>query len=286
MPNLRSREVNGADAWVAIAEREAAEAVHKLTEAIVRAMEKVRLPQSTQSGRSAGLPLQSAVGQTSVFTTPQLAKERDAILNLNSALIGTQGTLRQFVEQHGAANAIVQKFGEAMGRNIVQASTYGRSIRQAAMEAARATVESIAAKSLVEAIYSTAFGFLHLAEFDFAAAAQAFEAAAIFSAVGGAAAGMGAVLPSSTGHRAGAGWGYGRGAPAGGYEATGPGGGIPGTLAAGAQSAAAPAGGLTVAIMGNEEAGQWLATTLNQAVTQQGVQLVSSASQRGAPVGH
>jgi uncharacterized membrane protein len=127
-----------------------------------------------------------------------------------------------------------------------------------------------------------------------AAMAEHFAAAAAWEALGaGVSAGVGAIAAGGGGATRGrSSYGEGRsrytseGQPAGGYEAQGPGGGISGALAPGAQPAAQPAGGLTVAIMGNEEAGQWLATTLNKAVTQQGVQLVSSASQRGAPVGH
>jgi hypothetical protein len=293
MQDSRTELGDNADA----AEAEALEAVRRLKKAAARAL----VSGFGSQGRGFGIPdsrVPNLAGDTrreeSLPGTAQVTKAREAVLGLNAAYAGAQNTLRQFAEQHEAANAVVKKFGEAIARNIVQASTYGRSIGEAARAAAKATVESIAAKAVVEAIYSTALGFLYLAEFDFSAAAQAFEAAAIFAAVGGAAAAVGAVVPAGTRTResygargSGRGGYYGsEGQPAMGYEATGPGGGISAALAPGAQPAAQPSGGLTVAIMGNEEAGQWLATTLNKAVTQQGVQLVSSSSQRGAPVGH
>lgn len=56
-------------------------------------------------------------------------------------------------------------------------------------------------------------------------------------------------------------------------------------LAQGSRAPQYPQGGLTVAIMGNEEAGNWLATTLNKAVEQNGTRLVSSHTQSSPPIG-
>jgi hypothetical protein len=276
------------DAWLSAARKEALDAARKLKEAAARETGKITPLGPMTVAAPATLQAQHTLGHMSAAAVPLLAEERNAVMSLNASFTAAQGPLRQFVEQHEAANAAMQKFAEGMGRNVTQATVYGRSIRQAAMEAAKATVESIAAKALVEAIYATALGFLYLAEFDFTAAAQAFEAAAIFGAVGGAAATAGAVIPMGARQRVPAGLGSGNRYEAGSSGRSGDyaGGGIGGALAPGAQPAAQPSGGLTVSIMGNEEAGQWLATTLNKAVTQQGVQLVSSASQRGAPVGH
>lgn len=56
-----------------------------------------------------------------------------------------------------------------------------------------------------------------------------------------------------------------------------------GGLAAGAGSArSGPSGNLTVAIMGDNEAGEWLAQTLNTAVEQRGVQLTATRSTQSA----
>jgi hypothetical protein len=226
-----------------------------------------------------------------------LAAEREAVMNLGTALVGTRTALQQYGKDLDVASQSSARFADAMGKDIARAAVYGSSIGQAMERALKATVESIAAKALVQAIYSTALGFLLLAEFDFPAAAQAFEAAAIFGAVGGAAAAVGAAIPGGgrrgLAGRDGAGGRYGRGAHGGEYGGEGDEQWTYGAmssmgmgLAPGAQPAAQPSGALTVAIMGDADAGQWLATTLNRAVSQQGVQLVSTSSQRGAPVGH
>lgn len=263
----------------------ASQAARLLEEAAARGVEK-----SVDDSAIRTEPAQSFQGQRGANAIGHIDRERVAVLNLNAALSGARGSLGQFVAQHEVAVASMQKFEAGVGRSITQAAVYGKSIRQAAMEAARATVESIAAKALVEAIYATAVGFLDLAEFNFGAAAQAFEAAAIFGTVGGAAAAIGGAIPSAMGSRVSGGGRSGYhaagGSQSGAYQAQASDRGISFALAAGAQPSIQPLGGLTVAIMGNEEAGQWLATTLNKAVTQQGVQLVSSSSQRGAPVGH
>lgn len=59
----------------------------------------------------------------------------------------------------------------------------------------------------------------------------------------------------------------------------------PQTLAPGAVSQGGRFGQLRVLVMGEHQAGEWLAGTLNAAV-KRGVSLVSTSSQRGAPVGH
>ena len=68
------------------------------------------------------------------------------------------------------------------------------------------TLESLAARSLTEAIFATAYGFMCLAEQNYEGAASAFTAAAIFGTVGGAAAVAGRfVAPSSASGAAGRG---------------------------------------------------------------------------------
>lgn len=89
----------------------------------------------------------------------------------------------------------MDKFAMAMGRNIQATETFGSSVAIAMEKATKATVKSIADKALVHAIYATALGFLRLAEFDFPAAAEAFEAAAMFGATGAATAAIGAAIP-------------------------------------------------------------------------------------------
>jgi len=63
-----------------------------------------------------------------------------------------------------------------------------------------ATLQSIAAEAMIQAIYATAIGFLRLAQHDYVAAGQAFTAAAVFGSVGVAAAVAGkAVAPQQGG---------------------------------------------------------------------------------------
>ena len=100
-----------------------------------------------------------------------------------------------------------QAFDSALVRNSGNASVWQKSIGQAFEKAALTSISSIAKEAVVRAIYSTALGFYLLAIGDFAGAGQAFEAAAVFGAVGGAA-GLasqalgGGSSSSSTSHKA------------------------------------------------------------------------------------
>jgi len=80
-----------------------------------------------------------------------------------------------------------QAFDSALVRNSGNASVWQKSIGQAFEKAALTSISSIAKEAVVRAIFSTALGFYMLAIGDFAGAGQAFEAAAVFGAVGGAA---------------------------------------------------------------------------------------------------
>ena len=106
---------------------------------------------------------------------------------------------RAFTEVGATGHDALMRFDQAMGANIASAIVHGRSISDAMRSALAATLESIAAESLVQAIYSTALGFLRLAQWDFAGAESAFTAAAIFGTVGGAAAVAGKFATSQTG---------------------------------------------------------------------------------------
>jgi hypothetical protein len=101
-------------------------------------------------------------------------------------------------------------FEQAMGSSMAMAS------------ALKATLASLSAEAYVQAIKATALGFLRLAEYDFPAAAQAFESAGLWAAVGTAAGVAGRAVPSTAAERrASPGFGglvLGRGA-----EVTGPG---------------------------------------------------------------
>ena len=184
----------------------------------------------------------------------------------------------------------------ALNRELEAHRKLGDGLRAAYQQALKELASYLAKEAEMKALEQAAMAISDLASFNFAGFAEHMAAAAAWEALGaGVSAAVGAIAgggqtrgrSSYVAAAGGRGEGYGGGGQsAGGYQAQGGAGSISGALASGAQAAAQPSGGLTVAIMGNEEAGQWLATTLNKAVTQQGVQLVSSSSQRGAPVGH
>lgn len=78
-------------------------------------------------------------------------------------------------------------FDSALVRNSGNAEVWQKSIGQAFEKAALTSVTAIAKEAVVRAIFSSALGFYLLAVGDFTGAGQAFEAAAVFGAVGGAA---------------------------------------------------------------------------------------------------
>jgi hypothetical protein len=80
------------------------------------------------------------------------------------------------------------QFDSALGANIANAIIWQKSIGEAFSKAAVQAIASIAQESMVRAIYSAALGFYLLAIQDYSGAAAAFEAAAMYGAVGGAAA--------------------------------------------------------------------------------------------------
>jgi hypothetical protein len=82
----------------------------------------------------------------------------------------------------------------ALGRNIANAVIWQKSIGEAFRNAALQAIGAIAQEALVRAIYSTALGFYLLAIQDYRGAAQAFQSAAIYGAVGGTAALAGRAL--------------------------------------------------------------------------------------------
>lgn len=122
-----------------------------------------------------------------------------AALLVKASLSGLQDT---------GAQAFQQLSG-GMGMNIAHAIVYGDSISKAMRQALAATLESIAAESMVRAIYATGLGFLDLALGDFEAAGNAFAAAALFGSVGAAAAVAGRAVAGPQGGPGGPGMGYG-----------------------------------------------------------------------------
>ena len=177
--------------------------------------------------------------------------------------------------------------GDAMTAAGIAAAIYGENTGKAMEKAAKSALASIAEQAGVSALNALAQGLWFLAQAIFfgdpdaaAAAATDFEAAAEWGAIAGVAGAAAAAMPS--------GGGGGRGAagsrPGGSEGGYGGGGGAPQLggygLAPGAASALnPPSGQLTVMVVGEAQAGQWLATTLNTAV-QRGVPLNATTVQK------
>jgi len=107
------------------------------------------------------------------------------------------------------------QFAEGMGGAAAEAIIYGKSFGAAMREATTQALASLAAQSIAYAIYSTALGFLRLAEWMPGSAAAAFKAAALFGVAGVTAAAVGrAIAPRSEATSAAATSGVGAGASA------------------------------------------------------------------------
>ena len=175
--------------------------------------------------------------------------------------------------------------GDATTQAGIAAAIYGENTGKAMEKAAKAALASIAEQAGVSALNALAQGLWFLAQAIFfgdpdaaAAAATDFEAAAEWGAIAGVAGAAAAAMPR--------GGGGGRGAAASRYGGSegGYGGGAPQLggygLTPGAASALnPPSGQLTVMVVGEAQAGQWLATTLNTAV-QRGVPLNATTVQK------
>jgi hypothetical protein len=174
--------------------------------------------------------------------------------------------------------------GDAMTKAGIAAAIYGQNVGKAMEQAAKSAIASIAEQAGVNALNALAQGIWFLAQSIFfgdpaaaAAAVADFEAAAEWGAIAGVAGAAAATMPSGGGGGRGAAGRYGEG----GY---GGGGGAPQLggygLAPGAASPLnRPSGQLTVMVVGEAQAGQWLATTLNTAV-QRGVPLNATTVQK------
>ena len=173
---------------------------------------------------------------------------------------------------------------DAMTAAGIAAAIYGENVQKSMEQAAKAALASVSEQAGVNALNALAQGLWFLAQAIFfgdpdaaAAAATDFEAAAEWGAIAGVAGAAAAALPSGRGSS------YGRQSgtsTTGGYGS----GGGPQTGAYGLAPGAAgalnpPSGNLTVMVVGEAQAGQWLATTLNTAV-QRGVPLNATTVQK------
>ena len=149
---------------------------------------------SSQGTSSFGNVQKSLQGLTSNFGLSM--GSLNSSLNLNRQTISQwkSDTSNAFTSALSASGALetsllgsFQLFDSALVRNAGNASVWQKSIGQAFEKAALTSITSIAKEAVVRAIFSSALGFYLLAIGDFAGAGQAFEAAAVFGAVGGAA---------------------------------------------------------------------------------------------------
>jgi len=173
---------------------------------------------------------------------------------------------------------------DAMTAAGIAASIYGENVGKAMEQAAKAALASIAEQAGVNALNALAQGLWFLAQSIFfgdpdaaAAAATDFEAAAEWGAIAGVAGAAAAAMPGGKGtssNREGAGR-----SAAGGYGSGGPQTGVYGLAPGAAGALNPPSGNLTVMVVGEAQAGQWLATTLNTAV-QRGVPLNATTVQK------
>jgi hypothetical protein len=174
------------------------------------------------------------------------------------------------------ARQTFDEFAQGMGSAIAQAIVYQKSIG-AAMEAAlKSTLESLAARAFVNAIFATATGLLDIAEQDYPGAAAAFEAAAIFGTVGAAAAVAGSAIPS------------GQSAGGGSAGSAGPA-GSPSGSGASTETTALPAAGPSVHVyvqghVFGVNGAQALADIINDAVLNRNVQVTATNTKTGQVV--
>src|SRR5208282_785724 len=86
-----------------------------------------------------------------------------------------------------AARSGFETFAAGMAKGIANSLVYSTSIGEAMDKALQATLASITAEALMRAVFNTGLGFYYLAIQAYDQAAQAFEAAAVFTSVAGAA---------------------------------------------------------------------------------------------------
>lgn len=219
------------------------------------------------------------------------AAAADGAIRKRIALYGEQaqitkqliGYMREYysVEQRSMTQGIQvgQTMKQIAGATIqsgIAAAIYGKSIGQAMKAATKAVLASVAEQSAVEAIFYMAKGIAD-SFWNPPAAAAEFHAAEMFGALAAGAGVAAAAIPSGGSAKAqgGSGSEYGGGA---GSRAFSVGSGFSRQqLVPGGNLPPAPKNGnLTISIMGDQEAGQWLANTLNTAVQQGGAQLTAT----------
>lgn len=179
-----------------------------------------------------------------------------------------------------ALNAVLK--AQEAGTKASQGSA--AATKKSETEKLTAVLLALKSKALLKTVEATAQGFQYLADLNFVSAAEDFAAAALWGTIAGsqiasAASGGGGGSAAAARNRANKN-AYQGGGGRGGSEDQSVGSGSS-ALSAGAMSAAQPpTGNLTVSIMGDNEAGQWLAKTLTTAVEAHGAQLTASSAKR------
>ena len=149
-----------------------------------------------ESGFIGGLTpgAQAALGIGGIGTAvdgaiPKIGALQLSIVNM-SASIGDFGDI---------AGGAFRGFGDALNFSIQSAILGQQSLGVALKKATAQAIASIAAQSIVKALFETASGFASLAVLDLRAAGLHFKSAAIFGAIGGAAAGAAKGISGGTG---------------------------------------------------------------------------------------
>jgi hypothetical protein len=180
---------------------------------------------------------------------------------------------QRMVGLEGLGRMAFNSLATGMGQNIASAIVYSKSVAQAMQAALAATLESVAAESMVQSIYALALGFLRLAQHNPVAASAAFTSAAMFGTIGGVAAVAGRlVAPKDDKAAAAAGAGGGASGSAGGGAAGGGG------------AAAGQGYNLTVIVQGNAYTVDPLIDAINEAVTQRDKALTATNTTTGQVV--
>ena len=138
----------------------------------------------------------SAAKTFSTNLTTHLTSARTQFESTRTSALRWGSDTKSSFEQVGQGMAGLQStlvrglvgFDFALASNITTALVWQKSIGQAFEQAAVRAIGALAQESIVRALYSAALGFYLLAIGDFTGAGQAFESAALFGAVGGAAA--------------------------------------------------------------------------------------------------
>lgn len=245
-----------------------------------------KAPGAPGAGVMPGMPVDQMLSQVPQWKSgfQEMLESVQNWEKITAASVGNVSLSLKSLEAIGGGT--FERMGQAMAQNVTQAIVYGASIGESMERAAKAVLASIATQAYVQAIYSFALAALRAAQWDFPAAAEAAEAGGLFLLAGAATSVAGSAIPgggSGGGRQASS--RYSSGAGSGGGGEAQPGGGISTALATSTQGAPS-SGNVTIAIMGKEDVANWTAAILTEGVTQRGVQLVSTSSQRGAPVGH